>query len=50
MATRAIYGEDLLAGAGIDWKPYVKSIGERASAPRITADRKADQERAAAKP
>jgi glutathione S-transferase len=50
MATRAIYGEDLLAGAGIDWKPYVKSIGERASAQRITADRKADQERAAAKP
>jgi glutathione S-transferase len=49
MATRAVYGEDLLAAAGVDWKAYAKLVGERPSAQRITADRKADQERAAAK-
>ena len=48
MATRTIYGEDLLAAAGIDWKTYSKLVGERPSAQRVTADRKADQERAAA--
>ena len=48
MATKAIYGEDLLSAAGIDWKPYAKLVGERPSAHRVTADRKADQERAAA--
>jgi glutathione S-transferase len=48
MATKAIYGEDLLAAGGVDWKPYAKLIGERPSAQRVTADRKADQERAAA--
>lgn len=49
MATRSVYGEDLLAAAGVDWKAYAKLVGERPSAQRITADRKADQERAAAK-
>ena len=48
MATRAIYAEDLLAAGGVDWKPYAKLIGERPSAQRVTADRKAYQERAAA--
>jgi len=48
MATRAVYGEDLLATGGVDWKPYAKRVGERPSAQRVTADRKADQERAAA--
>ncbi len=48
MASKAVYGVDLLAEAGIDWKPYVKRIGERPGAPRVVADRKADQERAAA--
>ena len=48
MATRAVYGEDLLAAAGIDWKPYSKLVNERASAQKVAADRKADQERAAA--
>jgi glutathione S-transferase len=48
MATRAVYGEDLLAAAGIDLKSYGKLIGSRPSAQRVTADRKADQERAAA--
>jgi glutathione S-transferase len=48
MATRAVYNDDLLAAAGIDWKAYSKRVGERPSAQRVTADRKADQERAAA--
>ena len=48
MATRAVFGEDLLAADGIDWKPYSKLINERPSAQKVVADRKADQERAAA--
>jgi glutathione S-transferase len=43
MATKAVYGEDLLAAGGVDWKPYVQRIGQRPSAQRVTADRKADQ-------
>jgi glutathione S-transferase len=42
MATRSIYGEDLLGAAGIDWKGYTRMIGERPSAQKVTADRKAD--------
>ena len=49
MATKAVYGEDLLAAAGIDLKGYQRFVGERPSAQRVTADRKAWQERAAAK-
>ena len=45
MATKAVYGEDLLVAAGIDWKPYVKLVGERPSAQRVVADRKEAQER-----
>ena len=48
MATKAVYGEDLLGAAGIDWKAYARLVGERPSAQRVSADRKADQERAAA--
>ena len=48
MATKAAYGVDLLSEGGVDWKPYAKRIGERPSAQKVTADRKADQERAAA--
>jgi len=48
MATRVIYGEDLLAAGGVDWKAYNQVIGQRPSAQRVTADRKADQARAAA--
>ena len=48
MATKAVCGEDLLSAGGVDWKAYVKLVGERPSAQRVTADRKADQERAAA--
>jgi glutathione S-transferase len=40
-ATKAVYGSDLLLDAGIDWKPYVKMIGERASAQKVNADKKA---------
>jgi glutathione S-transferase len=49
MASRAIYGEDLLAAGGLDLKAYLRLVGERPSARRVTADRKAWQERAAAK-
>jgi len=45
MATKAVYGEDLLVAAGIDWKPYVKLVGERPSAQRVVADRKEAQDR-----
>ena len=48
MATKAAYGVDLLSEGGVDWKPYAKRIGERPSAQKVTADRKADQERATA--
>ncbi|WP_296657583.1 glutathione S-transferase [Paraburkholderia sp.] len=40
-ATQKIYGVDLVAEAGIDWKAYLKLIGERPSAQRVNADRKA---------
>lgn len=42
LATQSVLGEDLLALHGVDWKAYGKKVGERASAVRITADRKAD--------
>ena len=42
MATKTVYGEDLLAAQGVDWKSYVKLVGERPSAQRVAADRKAD--------
>lgn len=41
MATKSVYGEDLLLSNGLDYKPYIKMIGERASAQRVIADRKA---------
>ena len=47
LATKIVYGEDLLAAAGIDWKPYSKRVGERPSAQRVLADRKAEQEKTA---
>jgi glutathione S-transferase len=48
MSTRIVLGSDLLAEHGIDWKGYGKLIGQRPSAQRVDADRKADQERFAA--
>ena len=41
MATKAVYGEDLLLAHGLDYKAYVKFIAERPSAQRVVADRKA---------
>jgi glutathione S-transferase len=41
MATKAVLGEDMLIAMGCDYKPYVKMIGERPSAQRVNADRKA---------
>lgn len=48
LATKAIYGEDLLAAHGIDGRAYARVIAERPSAQRITADRKRDQDAAKA--
>ncbi len=45
LATKVVYGEDLVAAHGIDWKAYCKRIAERPSAQRVDADRKADQAR-----
>jgi glutathione S-transferase len=43
IATKVVLGEDLLASAGVDYKPYIKFIGERPSAQKVVADRKATQ-------
>ena len=48
MATKIALGEDMLASAGVDWKTYTRMIGERPSAQRVVADRKAAE--AAGKP
>ena len=47
-ATKNVLGEDMLAAAGIDWKAYAALIGQRPSAQKVGADRKADLERMAA--
>ena len=49
LSSKIVYGEDLLAAQGIDWKGYGKLIGQRPSAQRVDADRKA-YERARAQP
>lgn len=41
-ATKAVLGEDMIAAAGIDWKAYLRLLGERPSVQRINADRKRD--------
>jgi glutathione S-transferase len=41
MATRAVFGEDLLLSAGVDYKAYTKLVGELASSQKVNADRKA---------
>jgi len=48
MSCKSVLGEDLLTAGGIDWKPYAKLIGERPSAVRVAADRKAAQGQMAA--
>ena len=47
-ATKAALGEDMIAAAGIDWKAYLKLLGERPSVQRVNADRKRDLEAMAA--
>ena len=34
-------GEDIFVANGLDYKPYMKMLGERASVARVLADRKA---------
>ncbi len=46
LATKAVYGKDLLLAAGVDYKPYIKFIGERPSAQKVLADRKAASSKA----
>ena len=29
LSTKAVFGEDLLAAGGVDWKPYSRLVGER---------------------
>ena len=43
MASKSAFGEDLLEAGGIDYKPYIKLVGERPSAQRVVEDRKASQ-------
>ncbi len=50
VASKSVLGEDLLAAAGIDWKAYAAMIGERPTAAKVAADRKADAARMAALP
>ncbi|GIX25967.1 MAG: glutathione S-transferase [Caldimonas sp.] len=50
LSTQLVLGEDLVAAHGIDWKAYVKHVGQRPSAQKVTADRKADQARRTARP
>jgi glutathione S-transferase len=45
LSTKIVLGEDLLLAHGIDWKSYAKAVGARASAQKVDADRRADQER-----
>ena len=44
MATKIVLGEDLLAAAGVDWKPYAALIGQRPHAQTVAAGRKAAQD------
>lgn len=41
MATKSVYGEDLLVAGGVDYKAYIKMISERPSAQKVLADRRA---------
>lgn len=41
MASKIIYGEDLLLVGGVDYKDYIKLIGARPPAQKVVADRKA---------
>lgn len=50
MASKAAYGEDLLVTGGVDYKPYIALISQRASAQKVVADRKAATVKPEAKP
>lgn len=43
MSSKLVLGEDLLAGAGVDWKNHVKLLASRPAFARVAADRKADE-------
>ena len=43
MASKAVYGQDLLLAGGVDYKSYLKVVNERPSAQKVMADRKAAQ-------
>ena len=48
LASKLVLGEDALAAHGIDWKAYSALVGERPSAQKVNADRKAAQAQFAA--
>ena len=48
LASKIVYGEDLLAAGGVEWKAYCALLAQRPSAQRVDADRKADQARSIA--
>lgn len=41
LATKAVFGQDLLAAHGLDWKPYVAMVGQRPHVAAVAAERKA---------
>jgi glutathione S-transferase len=41
MASKVVYGSDIVDEAGIDWKSHGKLIAERPAAQKVVADRKA---------
>lgn len=43
LASKIVLGEDLLLAAGVDYKSYLKLVGERPAAQQVVADRKAAQ-------
>ena len=45
MASKAVFGEDLLQAGGIDHRSYVRFIAQRPAAQKVVADRKAAQAR-----
>ncbi|VVD86922.1 Glutathione S-transferase [Pandoraea pneumonica] len=49
MATQAVFGEDFLQAAGVDWKGYGKLLAERESFQRTRAEMKAYQQAQQAK-
>jgi glutathione S-transferase len=46
LTSKTAFGVDLLEAAGVDYKPYLDFVGQRASAQKVVADRKAAQAKA----